>query len=62
MLEASGVPTAVGFKGAAEAAEAKNAVAPIMERIVFIPKLPSGCLLRDPRQHFEFVRRQSELP
>src|SRR5258705_4003520 len=37
MLQASGVPTAVGFRGAAEAAEAKSAVAPIMERIVFIP-------------------------
>jgi hypothetical protein len=37
MLEASGVPTAVGFRGAAEAAEAKSAVAPIMERIVFMP-------------------------
>jgi hypothetical protein len=37
MLEASGVPTAACFKGAAEAAEAKSAVAPIMERIVFIP-------------------------
>jgi hypothetical protein len=37
MLEASGVPPAVGFRGAAEAAEAKSAVAPIMERIVFMP-------------------------
>jgi hypothetical protein len=36
----------VGFKGAAEAAEAKSAVAPIMERIVFITKLPSGCLVQ----------------
>jgi hypothetical protein len=36
-LEASEVPTGVGFKGAAEAAEAKSAVAPRMERIVFIP-------------------------
>jgi hypothetical protein len=35
-LEASGVPTAAGFKGAAEAAEAKSAVAPITERIVFM--------------------------
>jgi hypothetical protein len=37
MLEAPGVPTAADFKGAAEAAEAKSAVATIMERIVFIP-------------------------
>jgi hypothetical protein len=37
MLEASGVPTAAGFKGAAEAAETKTAVAPIIERIVFMP-------------------------
>jgi hypothetical protein len=37
MLEASGFPTAVGFRGAAEAAEAKSAVAPITERIVFMP-------------------------
>src|SRR5438093_13682399 len=42
MLKASGVPTAVGFKGAAEAAEAKSAVAHIMEGIVFIPNFLAG--------------------